>query len=273
MKRAVILFALLALAAADAAQKNPFEHGIKLYEQGRYADAVREFSRAEKIDPKDILAKYNGLTSLAAAGDLQRALAKLGADFEALDVHPSVRARAAYNLGTAFLGLADEADRAGQLQTRAGELTESAKWLRRSLLDSPGDNQVRNNLEYANKLLDKLRQQQQQQQKQQQNGEGKDQKDQQQQQNQSDQNRQQQNEQQQQQNKQQEGQQQNEQQQRERQGTQQEQQQQQKPREIPPDVARNLLKAARDAELKALKMLRDQQNKDAKKQPGNRKDW
>ena len=43
-------------------------------------------------------------------------------------------------------------------------------------------------------------------------------------------------------------------------------------KQIPEDVARNLLKAAREAELKALKMLREAKNKDAKKKKGVR-DW
>jgi Mg-chelatase subunit ChlI len=275
MRYVLIALTLISLVAADQAQPNHFEQGIALYRQGRFADAVREFAAAEKIDPKDVLAKYNGLTCLASGSDLQRALAKLGADFDALDVRPPVRARAAYNLGTAFLKLADEADRAGSLQTRAGELSEAAKWLRRSLLDAPGDLPVRNNLEYANKLLDKLKQQQQQQQQNQGNKDNQ----QQQQQDQNSQNqKQQQGDQKQQQNQQQQqGQQQQSQDQQRQQRQQQEGQrqegQQQEQRKIPPDVARNLLKAARDAELRALKMLRELQNKDAKKQPSNKKDW
>lgn len=273
MRKAIIALALLALLAADESTGDPFERGVLLFEQGRYADAVKEFAKAEELAPDDLLARYNGLTSLAAGGDLQRALAKLGVDFESLDVRPDVRAGAAYNLGTAFLGLADEADRAGNLASRAGELMQSVNWLRRSLLDAPGDTPARNNLEYADKLLKKLRQQQQEQQ--QQEGEGQQDKDKEQQQDQQ-QRGEDKNEQQQQQGEgeqdkkqQQEGEQKQDQQRQPQEG----EQQQGKQREIPPDVARNLLKAARDAEIKAMKMLREHQNKDSKKQSSNKRDW
>ena len=270
MRKFIIPLALLFLLAADESTDDPFARGVELFGKGLYAEAVNQFARAEDLDSQDLLARYNGLTGLTAAGDLQRALAKLGADFETLDLRPAVRARAAYNLGTAFLALADEADRAGNLDSRAPELMQAVNWLRRSLLDSPGDTPARNNLEYANKLLEKLQQQQQQQ------GEGQQDQDQDQQQGENQQQQQGEGEQ----NKQQqqgEGEQNEQQQQQQGEGEQseqnQQQQQQQQKREIPPDVARNLLKAARDAELKAMKMLREQRNKDAKKKSSNKRDW
>ena len=297
MRYALILLALVGLVAADGPEgqpQQPFQRGIDLYDQGLYAEAAEAFARAEEIDPADLLAAYNRLTSLAAGGDIETALRKLEGDFAALETEPGVRSQAAYNLGTALLRIADEADKNQQLAQRAPELMSSIRWLRSALLDEHADPQAKNNLEYANKLLEKLKQEQQEQQQQDGEGEqnedrqqqdqdqqqGENQQDQQGQQNQQDQQQQQQQdrnegEQEDQQSEQQQGQdqqQQQRQQQQQGQGEQQDKEQQGEVKQIPEDVARNLLKAAREAELKALKMLREAKNKDAKKKKGVR-DW
>jgi Ca-activated chloride channel family protein len=243
--------------------------GVELFREGKFQQALSAFLDAEKAQPDDPIAPYNALTTMANTGQLEEMEKKLSEQFASLGTEPTLRARSAYNLGTAFLRLADEADKQNMLQQRAGELQKAVQWLKQSLLDDSTDTDAKNNLEYAQKLLEKLQQQQQdQEQNQDQDQEQKqkqDDKQQDSQQKQDQDEKQQQNEQQQQQQDQQDKQQQQEQ--------NQQQQQELKEREISDATAKNLLEAAKDAEKRAMQMLRENMKRKQKDRKARGKDW
>jgi len=264
VKRALVvaLAATVALVVAEE-EIGPFERGLELFRRGRYEEALRQFEAAEALAPGDPLGGYNSLTCRAAAGALEEAESVLTATFDELGRRPAIRARAAYNLGTAYLRLADEAARDGALASRQGELHAAIRWLRQSLLDVPEDRDAKSNLEYANRLLEELESQQQQEgqgegdsgddeREQDQEGEGEGDRD-----RQGDQDG--------------EGEgegegrdSQQDESQRQQSGRREDgraEDRQAESREIPEEVARNLLRAARDAELRALRLLREQRNR------------
>lgn len=277
----LLVIILAAAAGDDDKEKSPFETGRKLFGQGRYAEALTEYMKAEKADPVDPLAKYNSLTCLLADHRLEQAERKLTAEFDKFGGAAGTRAKAAYNLGTAHLKRAEEAKSQGQqAETSIGDLQKAVSWLERSLLDDHTDIDAKNNLELARKLLEKMQKEQQEQDDQQnQDKQGQDQSEQG-----GDQQQQKGGEQQEQekegQQEQKEGQNRESQQdekQQEHQDRQQQQQQQARQQEkdegdrdkqeraIPPDVARNLLKAARQAELQALKQMRERMDDGTRK--------
>lgn len=248
------------IAAFPADETDQLKRGVELYNSGKFAEALEAFLKAEEADPKAPLPKYNAMAVMAETEKLNEMERKLTADFSTLGSQEDIRAKSAYNLGTAYLKLVDAADKAGQLPSKAKELDSAVNWLRRSLLDDSIDSEAKNNLEYANKLKKKLEKQKQDQQG---DGKNKDQQDQQDKQDKQDQKQDQQDQKQQKdQDRKQDQQQQNQQERKE-----------QQEREISDDMARNLLEAARDAEKKAIKMLREQLKKKAGKKPRKEKDW
>ena len=130
MKRILILALAVTVALAAAEDEiEPFERGLELFRQGRYEEALRQFEAEEALEPGDLLTGYNSLTCRAAAGTLEEAERALMATFDELGRRPAIRARAAYNLGTAYLRIADEAARNGTLASRHGELNSRLKSL------------------------------------------------------------------------------------------------------------------------------------------------
>jgi|GEM_PF-6840342 len=276
---ALLLAALLALMQAGAPdEEQPMLRGLEHFEAGRWAEALACFRQAEEADPSDLTAKYNSHRTVLAQEELALAEQELTEKYAALASARSIRAAAAYNLGTAYLAIADEADKAGALAQAAAELEQARSWLQRSLLDNSADREAKNNLEYANKLAEKLQQQQgegeqqegeegdrqqdrqegegQQQEGQGEQGEGKEQEGEQQ-------------EREEQQGSGQEGQQGQAQPREQESGSRAEGQQ----REIPEETARNLLEAARNAEMRAIRLLREQLNRKAGRRPRVKKDW
>lgn len=252
------------ISAVPVDDTDQLKHGVELYNKGKLDKALEAFLKAEKADPKAPLPKYNAMEVMAETKKLNELEKKLTTDFSTLGEQGDIRAKSAYNLGTAYLKQVDAADKAGQLQSKAKELDSAVSWLRQALLDDSVDSEAKNNLEYANKLKDKLEKQQQNQQDKQNKQDKQDKKDQKQ--NQKDQKQQEDK------NQKQDQQNQQKQQNQQQQQNQQERKEQQE-REISNDMAHNLLQAARDAEKKALKMLRAQLKKKAGKKPHKEKDW
>jgi Ca-activated chloride channel homolog len=261
-----ITIAALALVAIAATDQDHLREGVKSFRAGNYQAALQAFQQAEQGE-SPLMAAYNALTSMANAGDLAKMEEKLAAQYATLGSDTALRADAAYNLGTANLEIARQADTQNQLPAHAAELQSAVQWLRRSLLDDPDDPDAKSNLELANKLLEKLKQQQQEQQNQ-------DNQDNKQDQQQDGEQNQGQNKQQQQDQQQQKDQQQNQQQnQQQQQQNQQQKQQEQQEREISEATAKNLLEAARNAEEKAMKMMREQLNRKQQKRAPKGRDW
>ena len=248
---------LLAAESADKALRN----GVDLFREGKFAEALAQFLSAEEAAPDSLLPTYNAITAMANAERLAEMEEKLTQRFADLGKDPAIRADSAYNLATAYLSVAAAADLENKLPEAAMELEKSIQWLKQSLLDNHDDVEAKNNLEYALKLREKLQQQQQEQ----------NQQDQQNQNQQQDQDQQQQ-EQNQQQQEQQDNQQQNEQ-QKQQQDQNQQKQQQQEQKEISDATAENLLQAAKDAEKRAMKMMREQKNRKNRKKSPSGKDW
>jgi Ca-activated chloride channel family protein len=245
--------------------------GVELFREGQFQEALSAFLNAEKAQPGDPIAPYNALTTMANSGRLEDMEKKLSDQFAALGADPTLRARSSYNLGTALLKRADEADKQNMLPQRAGELQKAIQWFKQSLLDDSADFDAKNNLEYAQKLLEKLQQQQQQQEQNQDQQQKKDDRQQD-----SQQKQQQDQEQQQKDQQQQDQQQQNQQQQQDQQQQNQQQQQQQqdlKEKEISDATAKNLLEAAKDAEKRAMRMLRENIKRKQKDKKARGKDW
>lgn len=264
----LLLLAGPLLALADDARPH-LRAGAKLFAEGKFAEALEKFLAAEKADPKELSARYNAVTALAH-GDPGGADKKLTEDFEAMAPDTSLRGMAAYNAGTAMLDQALDADRANQLMAKENELNSAIRWLRQSLLDASADYDAKNNLEIANRLRQKLEQQKQQQQNQQDNKDNQNKDQQQDQKQQQDQEKKEQDQQKDQQNQQQKE---NQNQNKPQQDQSQPQEQKQQEREISEATAKNLLQAAKDAEKRAMKMLREQQNRKNRKRPVDGRDW
>ena len=260
------LLAFNGLAYSD--EKGDVKKGVKFFQEGKLEEALTAFKSAEKAAPESLLPKYNALTTMAYIRQLNDMETKLTEEFESLGKDPVVRAKSAYNLGSAYLALIEAADKQDKLMERAQEVGKSVQWLKQSLLDNYLDNDAKNNLEYARKFEEKLKQQQQQQQDQQSDQENNEKKDQD-----SDKQQNQDNQQQQQQKDQQQNKKDQKQQQQKQQQQNQQQKQQQQQREISDSTAENLLQAAKTAEKQAMKLLRENQARKNKKQAKRGKDW
>jgi tetratricopeptide (TPR) repeat protein len=114
------------------------------WRQGDAAKAAASFSAAAALDPDDDQLAFDLGTALAAAGDLEGAIA--GLDRAQAAGVPG----AAYNAGTAALG--------------QGQAEQAVARLRQALLAEPGAPEVKRNYELALQLLEQEQEQQQQEQ-------------------------------------------------------------------------------------------------------------
>jgi outer membrane biosynthesis protein TonB len=220
------------------------QQGVELFDQGKWQESLNAFNTVAESSPQNPIARFNTITLQAMTNQMQETEKFLEAN-ENLGFLTSVqRGNAFYNLGTAYLGVAKAGDEAGQLMQAAPQLQASVKWLRKALLENPENYAAKNNLELANKLMEKLEQEQQQQNQDQNNDsdEGQNKEDSQEKQDSNNQ-----------QNK-------NQQQDKNNQDQQNQQNQQQNDKRqqqnISPEMAKNLLKAAKEKEKQALQTLR-----------------
>ncbi len=135
-------FMLMVVAPALMAQRPA--RGSKALEEGRPADAAREFARGASGAAADT-ALFNAGTAALQAGELETARNALGQAARSVD--PDIRYRALYNLGVIALEQA-RADTAG----REARLREATDRLREALLLEPRSARAKWNLELAQRL-------------------------------------------------------------------------------------------------------------------------
>ncbi len=173
MTRGRLLVACLAgvagLAWMDPARDRLVE-AHRLYDQGKYDEALTRYGEALVDDPDSAMLNFNMGTASYKAGKLTDALASFGrVQPDAKD--PTRVARAAYNAGNAHyhLGAAAEATAPQDALNAYGEALAA---YRRALAIDPNDRDSKFNYEFVSKRLDelqrKLAEQQQQQEDQQQ---------------------------------------------------------------------------------------------------------
>ena len=133
-----LLGALLFVVSGPARAVGPFEtnpplveRGLKAYDEGRFEDALRDFTAAEQEAPGHPALEYNRGNALYRLGryDAARDAYRRAADAAG----PSLRERDLYNLGNALAQL-------GDTQAAIGAY-------RKALVMEPGDEAARHNLE------------------------------------------------------------------------------------------------------------------------------
>lgn len=266
----LLLFTITMLAqdmpASPAAES--LQRGVEYFDKGELARSLDVFSALAMANPGDSIARFNTLTLQAMTKKLQDAEKILEENPNLTDLEPGERSNAFYNLGTSYLNIANANDQAGTLMNAVMETQKAVEYLQRSLLENPDNFEAKNNLEIANRLLEKL-QQQQENQDQNQDGEnseeGNKNQDSKEKQNQDDQQeKEKDSDQQDQQDKQQDEKQQNNQDQQNQQQQPQEQQKKQDQRSISKETAKNLLDSAKEKEKQALQAIRAMKAKQKK---------
>lgn len=133
----VALLVLVAGAACSADADDHNDSGNRYYAQGRYAEALLEYRRAQAADPQHPAPAFNAGTALYRLGEYQRAADELRTAISAGDA--ALGARAWYNLGNAYV--------------RLGRLLDARAAYREALLLDPDYQDAKFNLELVNRAL------------------------------------------------------------------------------------------------------------------------
>ena len=256
-----------------AEEKRLIREAEKFYNQGNFDEALRSYQEAMKVNPDNLVNQYNMVTAAAKSNFLKKIMNIIEEPEQFRSDNPELTGKALYNLATALLEEAVKADKQNQLAQKGQELDAAVKYMRQSLLMQQDLQEAKNNLEIANRLKEKLEQQQQKQ-----NQNNQDQNKEKNKNKQDDQNKDKQQNQDQNEEKKKDQQQQDKQQNQQQQEDKQEKSDQQKKQEpqerkISENMAKNLLKAAKDAEKKALKAMRQKINSKKRKKSKNGRDW
>ncbi len=139
------------------------ERGNKLYKEGRYEDALKEYGQAGvgPTPPKEV--EYNRGNALFRLGRYNEAAKAYAKAFQT--AKPGLKKNSGYNMGTAFYKAGEKAYEAKKLEDASKLFKESVKRLKASLKDDPSDNDARHNLELALKKLEDTEQQKKESQK------------------------------------------------------------------------------------------------------------
>lgn len=143
---AVAALALLSMPAAASAQagRGAVDEGNRLYEEGRYQEALERYLDALRENPESPLIRFNAGNALYQSQDFQRALEAYREAIESGD--PALASTAWYNLGDALY--------------QSGDLQGSAEAFKQALRLDPRDVDAKHNLE---RVLQQMQQQEQQQ--------------------------------------------------------------------------------------------------------------
>jgi Ca-activated chloride channel family protein len=131
-----IAFALVACGSAVASSNR---QGNKLYNQGRYDEALSAYQKAQAEQPDLAELHYNVGNTLHHKEDYQGAAAETLQGLSKAD--PDLRAQAYYNLGNSFY--------------RQGQFAEAVAAYKEALKLNPDDQDAKHNLELAQRQLDK----------------------------------------------------------------------------------------------------------------------
>jgi Ca-activated chloride channel family protein len=145
---AVVLASAMALAeSGEVARLN--EEGNRLYDEGRFEDALARYAEGLVMEPDSRVLHYNMGNALYRLGRVEEAIREYAAASRESRESASLGTAAPFNEGTARL--------------TAGNYEEAVERLRDVLLQAPADEDARHNLELA---LARLQEQQAQQERQ-----------------------------------------------------------------------------------------------------------
>lgn len=155
----LIVFLLPFLPAAQAGPSSAF----KLYRQGDFQAALKEYEKLVRDDPANPKLRFNTGAAAYRTGDYERAAQNFGAATTAPDL--PLQQQAYYNLGNALF---KEGEQRREPQEKMDQWKQSISHYQSALKLDPNDSDARNNLEFVEKKLEQLQKQQQNQQQQQQ---------------------------------------------------------------------------------------------------------
>jgi tetratricopeptide (TPR) repeat protein len=136
---AFLLSLTIALAACGSAVASSNRQGNKLYNQGKYDEALSAYQKAQAEQPDLAEIHYNIGNTLHRKEDYQGAAAETLQGLSKAD--PDMRAQAYYNLGNSFY--------------RQGQFAEAIAAYKEALKLNPDDQDAKHNLELAQQQLEK----------------------------------------------------------------------------------------------------------------------
>ena len=159
MRRFFILFmVIVASARADS--------GTRLYEQGKYDEALERYRKAAIKQPENWPLFYDLGAAAYKAGRPDEAASAFERALGSKD--PTLQAKALYNLGNSYFRLGEAAEKQSREQAMP-QYEHSLKSYESSLAINPHDDDGKFNLEMVKKKIEELKKQQQQQNQQQNN--------------------------------------------------------------------------------------------------------
>ncbi len=143
---AFILSATTTTASSDKA--------LDLYNKGNYPEALKEYERLQKNNPKDERLPFNAGTAAYQAREYERAVSEL--EQATLSQNLSLQENAYYNLGNAYYRLGEKAPEAKE---KMGAWEQAMKNYESALKLNPKDKDAKNNSEFVKKALEELKKQ------------------------------------------------------------------------------------------------------------------
>jgi Ca-activated chloride channel family protein len=133
----ILFFGLFYTCLAQAA-----ESPDKLYGQGRFGEAEKEYARSDMDNPKDIRYRYNRGCAAYQNSDFKGATAAFSSVLRRSD-NEDIQFKAAYNLGNAAF--------------KGGNFESAVEQYKEALLSNPESEDAKYNLELALRELEKLK--------------------------------------------------------------------------------------------------------------------
>lgn len=156
MRRFIILF-LIAVASGRA------DTASRLYEQGKYDEALERYRKAAGKQPENWPLFYDLGAAAYKAGRPDEAASAFERALGSKD--PTLQAKALYNLGNSYFRLGEVAEKRSREQAMP-QYEHSLKSFESSLTMNPRDEDTKFNLEMVKKKIEELKKQQEQQQNQ-----------------------------------------------------------------------------------------------------------
>jgi Ca-activated chloride channel family protein len=142
VRSAILLSITIALAACGSTVASSNRQGNRLYNQGKYDEALSTYQEAQVEQPDLAELYYNVGNTFHRKEDYQDAVTEMLQGLSKAD--PDLRARAYYNLGNSFY--------------RQGQFVEAIAAYKEALKLNPDDQDAKHNLELAQQQLEKQQQ-------------------------------------------------------------------------------------------------------------------
>jgi Ca-activated chloride channel family protein len=133
-RAAAILWMFPWIVGWSVADGGPAAEGRRLYDQGKYAEAVAKYREALVEEPESALLRYNLGTTLYREGKYDEAVAA----FSQVAAEEDWTARAAYNLGNAFYQIGHKAEETAP-ESALASYGQALLAYRRAMAADPGD--------------------------------------------------------------------------------------------------------------------------------------